>query len=165
MADDAAIPVLVLGIGNLLWADEGFGVRAAERLAATHQLPDGVQVVDGGTQGMYLLPLITSASRLIVLDAVDLGLPPGTLVTLRDEEIPRLMGSRRLSLHQTTFLDVLAAAALTGGSPQAIVLVGVQAGDLEAFGAGLTPAVAARIDDAVEVVVSQLAAWRTPSPA
>jgi hydrogenase maturation protease len=150
---------LVLGIGNLLWADEGFGVRAAQRMAETRALPKGVWVVDGGTQGMYLLPLITSVERLLVLDAVDLGLAPGTLVILRGDEIPRAFAGRKLSLHQTSFLDVLAAAELTGGGPRDTVLIGVQAGDMEAFGEGLTPAVEAAMDPALDAALAQLEAW------
>jgi hydrogenase maturation protease len=78
-------PVLVLGIGNVLWADEGFGVRCVEALhAAPMPAAEHVQLVDGGTQGMYLLDAVCEASRVLVLDAIDYGLPPGTLKVLRD---------------------------------------------------------------------------------
>ena len=69
--------VLVLGIGNLLWADEGFGVRAVEELHAHYEFPENVRVMDGGTQGIYLVQYIREADILIVFDAVDYGLPPG----------------------------------------------------------------------------------------
>ena len=65
---------LILGIGNLLWADEGFGVRCVEALAAAWELPATVTVMDGGTQGLYLLPYVSAARRLIVFDAVDYGI-------------------------------------------------------------------------------------------
>jgi hydrogenase maturation protease len=151
--------VLILGIGNVLWADEGFGIRAVEALLARGRLPAGVEVIDGGTQGLYLLPLVQEAERLIVLDAVDFGLVPGTMVTLRDAEVPRLMGAKRLSLHQTTFQDVLAAAELLGSAPAAIALVGIQAGTLDDFGSGLTPSVAARLPDALAEVDRVLLEW------
>jgi len=155
---DAARTV-VLGIGNVLWADEGFGIRAVEALQARGTLPEGVEAVDGGTQGLYLLPLVTEASRLLILDAVDFGEQPGTLLVLRGDEVPRLMGAKRLSLHQTTFQDVLAAAELMGDAPTEIALVGVQAGTLDDFGAGLTPQVAEAIPAALAEVDRLLAEW------
>jgi hydrogenase maturation protease len=157
MSDGAE--VLVLGIGNLLWADEGFGPRALAELQGRHVFPAGVELVDGGTQGLYLMPMVRAARRLLVLDAVDFGRPPGELVILRDAEIPRLMGAKRLSLHQTTFMDVLAAVELLGGGPKAMVVVGVQAGQLDDFGGGLTPEVEGRLDEALAAAVGQLIEW------
>lgn len=61
--------VVVMGLGNLLWADEGFGVRVAERLYAHYHWPDEVEIVDGGTQGLNLLGYVESASHLLILDA------------------------------------------------------------------------------------------------
>jgi hydrogenase expression/formation protein len=92
--EDPVSDVLVLGIGNLLWADEGFGVRCAETLAEGWSLPSGVRVMDGGTQGLYLLPYVQGARRLIVFDAVDYGLPPGTVKLVEDDEVPRFMGAK-----------------------------------------------------------------------
>ena len=71
--------ILVLGIGNLLWADEGFGVRCVEQLNAGYDFPESVRVMDGGTQGIFLLPWVRSASRLLIFDAIDFGLEPATL--------------------------------------------------------------------------------------
>lgn len=156
---DETPEVLVLGIGNLLWADEGFGPRAVEMLAGRHAFPPGVRLVDGGTQGLYLMPMVQAARRLLVLDAVDFAHPPGTLVILKGDEIPRMMSARRLSLHQTTFMDVLAAVELLGGGPSEMVVVGVQAGQLDDFGGGLTPEVDEGMDAALAAALEQLAAW------
>lgn len=153
------IDVLVLGIGNILWADEGFGVRCAETLAAEWATPPGVQVVDGGTQGLYLLPYVQAAKRLIVFDAVDYGLAPGTLKRVEDDEVPRFMGAKKMSLHQTGFQEVIAAAALTGQLPEAMLLIGVQPEELEDYGGSLRPVVKARIADAVDLALAQLRAW------
>lgn len=68
--------VVVMGLGNLLWADEGFGVRVAERLYAHYHWPEEVEIVDGGTQGLNLLGYVESASHLLILDAIDYGLEP-----------------------------------------------------------------------------------------
>jgi len=150
---------VVLGIGNTLWGDDGFGVAAAQRLAAHPDLPDTVSVVDGGTQGLYLLPLVQEARDLLVLDSVDFGAPPGTLKVLRDDDIPRFFGQRPLSLHQTAFTDVLFAAELTGARPQRITLIGAQYENLDLWGGGVTATLVDVLDAVVELALSELAAW------
>jgi len=68
--------ILLLGIGNVLWADEGFGVRVIERLQKSYRFPDGVNVMDGGTQGVYLVEHVQAADVLIVFDAIDTACRP-----------------------------------------------------------------------------------------
>jgi hydrogenase maturation protease len=150
---------LVLGIGNLLWADEGFGVRCVEALQASHVLPPGVLAMDGGTQGLYLLPYVQQARRLIVFDAIDYGLVPGTLRRIEDDAVPRFMGAKKMSLHQTGFQEVIAAAELTGQCPRQMLLVGVQPEQLEDFGGSLRPVVRARVAEAVAIAVQRLRDW------
>lgn len=150
---------VVLGVGNLLWADEGFGPRAVARMIASGNAPDGVEILDGGTQGLYLLPIIQEARRLLVFDIVDFGAEPGRVVVLRDGEIPVFFGQRPLSLHQTAFTDVLAAAELTGRTPEAVTLVGVQLESIDEWGGDLSPAVAGVMDEAIRVGLEELAAW------
>ena len=151
--------VLILGIGNLLWADEGFGVRCVEAMAETYALPGNVTLLDGGTQGLYLLPFLEQADALIVFDAIDYGLPPGTMKIVRDDEVPAFMGAKKMSLHQTGFQDVIATATLMGYRPAKMVLIGCQPVELEDFGGGLRPAVAARIPQALEIARAMLAEW------
>jgi hydrogenase maturation protease len=157
--DDPCCDVLVLGIGNLLWADEGFGVRCVEKLAAEWEVPEGVSVMDGGTQGLYLLPYVQGAKRLIVFDAIDYGLVPGTMKRVEGDEVPRFMGAKKMSLHQTGFQEVIAAADLTGQLPESLLLIGVQPEELEDYGGSLRPVVKARLDDAVAMAVAQLRDW------
>jgi hydrogenase maturation protease len=149
---------LVLGIGNVLWADEGFGVRAVEALHAAYAFPDAVEVVDGGTLGLYLLELVASARRVLLFDAIDFGLAPGTLRVFRDGDVPA-WGAVKMSPHQTGFNDVLALARLGGRGPEKITLVGVQPRELEDLGGSLTDPVRARIEEAVELGARELAAW------
>jgi hydrogenase maturation protease len=151
---------IVLGIGNILWADEGFGPQVVTRMRTRDDLPADVELVDGGTQGLYLLPLVQDATRLIVFDAVDFGQPPGTLMVLRDHEIPAFFGQRPLSLHQTGFTDVLAAAELTGRTPNAITLIGAQYADIDTWGGGLSPAVTATLEPAIAAGLRELHAWK-----
>jgi hydrogenase maturation protease len=154
----AASQVLVLGIGNLLWADEGFGVRAAEALHQRWQLPENVSVVDGGTQGLYLLDQVCAAQRLLVFDAVDYQLEPGALRVFRDAEVP-VWSDTMMSLHQATFQELLALAKLRGRFPEHITLIGVQPVVLDDLGGSLSPRVRARIDEAIGIAIDELAAW------
>ncbi len=154
--------VLILGIGNVLWADEGFGVRCVEVMSDTHALPENVRLLDGGTQGLYLLPFLEEADALIVFDAIDYGLPAGTMKIIRDGEVPAFMGAKKMSLHQTGFQDVIATAQLMGYCPARMVLIGCQPVELEDYGGGLRPAVAARIPEALAIARDILAEWDVP---
>ena len=151
--------VLVLGIGNVLWADEGFGVRCVEAMAETFALPDTVRLLDGGTQGLYLLPFLEEADALIVFDAIDFGFMPGTLVTLRDGDVPAFMGAKKMSLHQTGFQDVIATAQLLGRCPAHMTLIGCQPVELEDYGGSLRPAVAEQIAPAISEAARELFHW------
>ncbi len=156
---------LVLGIGNVLWADEGFGVRAVSALHEGWRFPEEVELADGGTQGLYLLPRVQSARRLLVLDAIDYGLAPGTLKVVRGNDIPAYLGVGKMSLHQTSFQELLALASLTGWTPEDTALVGVQPADLRDFGGSLTPVVKARLPEALGRALEILAEWGVPGVA
>jgi hydrogenase maturation protease len=155
---DARREVLVLGIGNLLWADEGFGVRAVEALNQAYRFPDGVELMDGGTLGLSLLPYVETSRRVLVFDAVDFGLAPGELKVLRDHEVPA-WGARKMSPHQNGFNDVLALAQLHGAAPEQIAAIGVQPLTLDDFGGSLTEPVRARLAEAIELAAVELARW------
>lgn len=165
MIDEQPFDILVLGIGNVLWADEGFGVRAVEALHEQYEFPESVRLMDGGTQGLYLVQYVQAARRLLVFDAVDYGLPPGTIKLVRDDEVPRFMGAKKMSLHQTGFQEVLASAALTGRYPKELLLIGVQPQQLEDYGGSLTPVVKERMPECLRLALQQLAEWGVrPSP-
>ncbi|MET0385467.1 MAG: HyaD/HybD family hydrogenase maturation endopeptidase [Polyangiales bacterium] len=151
--------IVVLGLGNVLWADEGFGVRCVEALTERYVLPAAVSVLDGGTQGLYLLPYIRAANQLLIFDAVDYGLPAGTLHCVRDAEVPRFLGAKKLSLHQTGFQEVLALAELTGRYPRQILLVGCQPEVLDDFGGSLRPLLRAALEPALSLGLAELASW------
>ncbi|MEX5726956.1 hydrogenase maturation protease [Rhodovulum iodosum] len=159
MPDAQFDSVLVMGIGNVLWADEGFGPRCAEALAASYALPDSVRLLDGGTQGLYLLPFIEEAEALLIFDAVDYGLAPGTLKIVRDGDVPSFMGAKKMSLHQTGFQDVLATAAFKGCAPARMTLIGCQPQELDDYGGGLRDTVAAQIAPALAAGLAELASW------
>jgi len=149
--------VLVLGIGNLLWADEGFGVRAVERMHLDYAFDDNVRLIDGGTQGLYLVQDVRAADVLVVFDAVDYGLPPGEMKLVEDTEVPRFLGAKKMSLHQTGFQEVIATAGMFGDAPAHMLLIGVQPVELEDFGGSLRDEVKRQIGPAIEAAIEYLA--------
>ena len=155
---DRRAGALILGIGNVLWADDGFGVRAVEALHAAYAMPDEVELLDGGTQGLNLLEPVLSRAAVLVFDAIDFGLEPGSLRVLRDREVPAWAGTK-MSLHQQSFQELLAVAELQGRFPPKLTLIGVQPERLADFGGSLSEAVRARLPEAVERAVGELAAW------
>ena len=149
--------VLILGIGNILWADEGFGVRALEALNSQFRFPGQVTLIDGGTQGIYLVQNIREADILVVFDAVDYGLPGGSLKLVEGDEVPKFLGCKKVSLHQTGFQEVLAMAEMLGDYPQHLLLIGVQPVELEDYGGSLRCEVKAQIQPAIEQALAYLA--------
>ena len=158
-------PIVVLGIGNVLWADEGFGVRCVEALQQRWELAPHVQLIDGGTQGLYLIQHVQGAHRLLIFDAIDYGLAPGTLKIVENDEVPRFMGAKKMSLHQTGFQEVLMLALLTERYPCEVVLVGCQPEELDDYGGSLRPVVRSAMEDALALGVDTLRRWGgTPRP-
>ena len=152
---------LVLGIGNVLWADDGFGVRAVEAFHAAYELPEAVEMLDGGTQGMNLLEPVVSHGAVLVFDALDFGLEPGTLRVLRGREVPAWAGAK-MSLHQQSFQELLAVADLQGRFPPRLTLIGVQPERLSDFGGSLSESVRGRLPLAADLAAEELASWGFP---
>jgi hydrogenase maturation protease len=133
-----------------------------EALNAAYEFGDDVTVLDGGTQGLYLLPFLEEARYLIVFDAVNYGMQPGEMVIAKDDDVPRFMGVKKMSLHQTGFQEVIACASLAGRLPESMVLIGVQPEQLEDFGGSLRDIVKAQIPRALEVALEQAGRWGIP---
>lgn len=148
--------VLILGIGNVLWADEGFGVRAVEALHRHYQFPEQVQLLDGGTQGIYLVQYVQVADILVVFDAVDYGLPAGTIKEVYDDDVPKFMAAKKMSLHQTGFQEVLGMAQFTGQYPKHLFLIGVQPEELDDYGGSLRPGIKAQLQPAIDLALNYL---------
>ena len=149
--------ILVLGIGNLVMTDDGIGVRVVQLIEERYRFPAEVTVLDGGTLGLDLLPRIEEAQRLIIVDAVETGAPPGTLVRLTGEEIPLALETK-LSPHQMGLKDLLAVSTLLGQAPQETVLWGVQP---ESIGMELrlSAPVQAQLEPLVGKVLEELSGW------
>ena len=135
--------IVVLGLGNILYGDEGFGVRVAERLYSRYAFLDNVEIVDAGTQGHPLLAFVERATHLLLLDAVDFGLQPGTTVEKDSTGIPAYLSAHKMSLHQNSFSEVLALAELKDCLPEEIRLIGAQPLDMT-YGNTLSPLLLSR---------------------
>lgn len=149
--------ILVLGIGNLVMGDDGIGVRVVQKLQNGYHLHPDVAVMDGGTLGLDILPRLEGIERLIVVDALETGEAPGTLVRLAGSQIPLALETK-VSAHQMGLRDLLAVARLMGHAPGEMVLLGVQPGS-SGMGYGLTPEVEARLDVLLEGVLGELENW------
>jgi len=148
------LSILVLGVGNVLMGDDSIGVRVVEELERRFQIPEGVEVLDGGTSGFELLSHISNREYLIIIDAIKSGMPPGTVVRVEGEDVPaRFM--TRISPHQLGLSDVLAAATVNGELPKQMVLFGIEPKRVE-LGFTLSDEVKENFEKLIETVKGEL---------
>jgi len=155
--DRLAFRTLVLGVGNKLMSDEGAGVHVIERLAEKYQLPEEVQVLDGGTLGLDLLYYLEGIENLLLVDAAETGKEAGTMIRLEGEQVPAFM-SVKISPHQIGVPDMLAAAKLKDAYPKRLVLWGIQP-DLITLGLDLSPVLASKVEILTDRLADELRAW------
>ncbi len=144
---------VILGVGNLLLSDEGVGVHVAHELMRM-ELPRGVSVVEGGTDGFRLLNVITEADRLIVIDAVKGGAEPGSIYRFDVKEVRNVPSGFKTSVHQIGILEVIDLSELIGKTPHTTV-IGVEPKSLK-MGMELSPEVKEKIPRIVEIVLDEL---------
>ena len=147
-------------MGNILLEDEGLGIRALEVLQRDYVFPVGVELLDGGTTGMGLLDDISAREHLLVLDAVQTGEPPGTLVVMRGSDVPVYFGLR-VTPHQLGLADVLATLELSGEAPGSVTVLGLVPESLE-LTLELSGMIQQRLGSLVEATVAELAAIGYP---
>jgi len=148
---------LVLGVGNLLMADEGVGFRILERLVTQYQIPEEVLVLDGGTLGMDLLYYLEGMTNLLLVDAVEARIKPGSAVRLEGEKVPSFL-TLKISPHQIGISDMLFAAKLKDIYPPNIVLWGIQPEKVE-IGLDLSKTLELQLDPMVDNVIHELENW------
>lgn len=153
--------IIVLGLGNILYGDEGFGVRVAERLYSRYAFPDNVEIVDAGTQGHPLLAFVERATRLLLLDAVDFGLPAGNH---RREGQYRHPGLFERAQDEPTPEQLFRSAGPCGA--EGLPPGGNPADRSPASGHDLwkhaEPLLLSRLDTLVDMALLQLQAWGVP---
>lgn len=145
---------VVLGVGNLLLTDEGIGIHAIQHMLEKKVLPEEIELIDGGTAGLALLYFLEGVDTLLIIDAVETGGPPGTIVRLAGDRIPAYM-ALKVSPHEITLPDFLAAAKLRDLYPKEVVVWGMQPQSLE-VGVDLSPEVEARLGTLIDLVVEEL---------
>ena len=153
---------VVLGLGNVLHADDGAGAQAIKRLREDGRVPAGVTLVEGGTLGLELLSYVWDCERLIVIDAVDVGRKPGTVIRMSGEELNSLPGSS--SVHQLGVADLLVALRVLVQRRPEVVLIGVQPEDTD-WGTELSRAVGKAMGTLVEATVDELQRTAQDQPA
>lgn len=149
--------ITVLGIGNILLQDEGFGVRVVEALQRQYHFDPSVRLLDGGTLGIDLLGFIKGTQKLIILDAVDDRAEPGTFFIFEGDAVQTYFQDK-VSLHELGAKELLIDLELSGHKVEEVVIIGVQPLCLD-LGLELTPLVAAKVAMAEEAVIRQLNHW------
>ena len=149
-----ATEVMVLGIGNILFSDEGFGIRVVESLQERYTLSENILVVDGGVLGINLLGVISQPNHLIVVDAIRNNGKPGDLYRLEGDVIPQRIRTKN-SLHQVDFLEALTLCQALDKVPETVIL-GVEPMDIETMSMELTPATRSKVDPMVALVLDEI---------
>ena len=147
----------VIGLGNLLYGDEGFGVTAIRLFQQSSSYPEAVQCIDGGTQGIYLLDYIESCDAVIVFDALIPLEYERRVYVYRNEELPAFI-HRKMSSHQMGFSEMIGLARLRGNMPKELVLIGVPPKELE-LNVGLSQEVSLLLPDAVREGKALVDGW------
>lgn len=147
--------VRIIGLGNVLMSDDGFGPFAVRLLDALYQLPDGVEVVDAGTPGLDLTPFLLDADAVIFLDTVKSGRAPGTIHVFDRDEILAQRPVPRLSPHDPSLKDALLTVEAAGAGPSRVLLIGVVPASV-AVGVELTAPVHEAVAPAIGLAVSEL---------
>lgn len=158
----AAPACVVLGLGNVLMRDDGFGPFAAATFAATYEPDAGVAVIDVGTPGLDLAPYLMNVDAVVVIDTIRLDAPPGTLRVYRKAELLRRPPAQRLGPHDPGLATTLMLLELQGSAPRDVVLVGVVP-DAVSTRLGLSVAVAAAVPAVLDTVANELARHGRPA--
>ena len=148
--------ILLLGVGNILYSDEGVGVHAAQHLAANYTFSENVTLLEGGTLGKLLMHAIMDCDRLIVIDAVLGGHEPGSIYRLEDEGLRKSLGFHD-SQHQVDLVDTLVSCELIGNRPKAVV-IGMEPADWKTMQMELTPTCNEKFPKFIEHVLEELKA-------
>ena len=149
--------ILVLGVGNILFTDEGFGVRVAEELEQKFEFSDNVTVLDGGTLGLKLMGPIMESDYLIIVDIVLNDGTPGDIFRLLGEDLNKACAFKN-SMHQTDLLDTLAQCSIIGSVPDTVILYGIEPVNYHDMSAALSPELEARLPEMMDKVLAEVTA-------
>ncbi len=149
--------IAVFGIGNILLSDDGVGVHAVNKLVSEYQFPGNVELIDGGTKGLDLLPLFENRDRVLIIDAANFKKEPGTIDKVEGDRIPSFLSSK-LSVHQIGLPDMLFAAKLMDIMPSDICLIGIQPLSMETS-AEMSDLISSKMGALISRVLEKLKEW------
>ena len=141
----------LIGVGNLLLSDEGFGIHLIRHIADNFSTPSNVEIVDAGTAGIYLAPIFETTDPILIIDTVMLDEEPGTIRCFGIEDLNSKAISSRMSPHQVGFLEILDICRLRGKAPEQVELIGVVPEDLSP-GTELSPTLERQLDKVTGLV-------------
>lgn len=157
MQSGGHLNIAVFGIGNILLSDDGVGVHAVNKLKSEYEFPPGVELIDGGTKGLDLLPLFENREKVLIIDAANFRKEPGTIDIVEGDKIPAFLSSK-LSVHQIGLPDMLFAARLMEIMPGEICLVGIQPLSMETA-TGMSDVVTNKMGMLIDKALEKLREW------
>jgi hydrogenase maturation protease len=152
--------VTILGLGNILMADEGVGVHAVQEFEKRYEVPAYVEIVDGGAAGLDLIPFIEGREKVLMVDAVNFDREPGYIDTIENDAIPVRL-STKASMHHLGLMDVLSIVKLSGNYPKEVCIIGIQPKSLE-LGLDMTPEIWDKKEALIDRVAEKLSEWKIP---
>ena len=152
--------VTVLGLGNILMTDEGVGVKTVNEFERRYEVPDYVEIIDGGAAGLDLIPFIEGREKVLMVDAVNFDREPGYVDQMENDEIPVRI-TEKASMHHLGLLDVLCIVRMSGNMPKDLCLIGIQPMSL-ALGIDMTKEMCDKVDSLIERIVVKLREWNIP---
>jgi hydrogenase maturation protease len=152
--------ITILGLGNILMTDEGVGVHTVNEFERRYEVPDYVEIVDGGAAGLDLIPFIEGREKVLMVDAVNFDREPGYIDILENDAIPIRL-TQKASMHHLGLMDVLCIVRMSGNIPRNMCIIGIQPKSLE-LGLDMTPEIWDKKDVLIERIVSKLQEWNIP---
>lgn len=150
--------VVVLGLGNILMEDEGIGVHAARYLEENYQFQPEIEIVDGGTSGLDLLPFFGPEKSILIIDAVNFDMEPGTVGTLEDDDILAQLDPK-ISMHHLGLSDLISVSELIDRKAKKMTLLGIQPESMENLDLEMTDTVKEVFTKVVENAIRILSGW------
>jgi hydrogenase maturation protease len=146
--------IMILGIGSILFSDDGFGIQVIQKIEKEYEFPDNVLVVDGGVLGINLLGVISKPKHLIVVDTMRNHGKPGDLYRIEGDAIPERIRAKN-SLHQVDFLEALTLCQALDNVPKTVI-IGIEPEDIQTLSLVLTPTLQAKVETVIQMVLSEL---------
>lgn len=151
--------ILIMGIGNILFKDEGIGIRVTQKLMEM-TLPPDVEVLDGGIMVTGFYALMAGRKKVIILTAMKAGGAPGTIYRLLNDDIPGKRKGYFRTIQEMEFTNDLQDARLAGTKPEELVFIGIEPADLGEIGEQvemrLSPVIEKKIPEIIEAVMKEI---------